>query len=163
MSRFLLLLLLSLPLTAYAAQAPATLAAVHTEARSAWELGDADRAAAIARSFLNRLDAIAPGAEHAIGIRLRCAHFGDAPARAHGVLPADPDTVERLVDLGWWLARAGDPRRAVDLLEAVLAVVPDHAEAHLVVAEARAALGDHADARRHAEAYLALTAPRAAT
>ena len=134
-----------------------TLDAVRIEARAAWRAGDANGAAAIARAYLRDAPPV-PRGHHDL-VLLQSAHFGGADATAHGALPADAETIDGLVELGWFLQRAGDHRATIDLLEAVLARCPDQAEAHLIVSESRHALGHHDDATRHAERYLELTTP----
>jgi len=138
------------------AEAP-TLDDVRVAARDAWRAGDSATAAAIAREFLRDAPPVRRG--HHDQVLLQSAHFGGADATAHGAFPADAETVDGLVELAWFLQRAGDHRATVDLLEAVLARCPDQAEAHLLLSESRDVLGHHDDALRHAERYLALVNP----
>lgn len=144
---------------AYVAEAhtPVGLDAVRAAARAAWRAGDAPSAAAIAREFLRDVPPVSRPTRDSV--LLQSAHFGAADATAHGALPSDPETIDGLVELGWFLQRGGDHRAAVDLLEAVLSRCPDQAEAHLLVSESRHALGHHDDAVRHALRYLALATP----
>ncbi|MBW1876733.1 MAG: hypothetical protein JRJ84_00070 [Deltaproteobacteria bacterium] len=128
----------------------------HAEALESWGHGDVHGAADAVRTTFAVPGVPTPPPDVARAYLVRAANYGTAPPLAHTAYPVDPLTTALLFDCALFLQADGDHRAAIHLLEMFLSHNPEHADAHLAVADSRLAVGDLQDARRHYRIYLDL-------